>query len=120
MGMAMRPWNDDVHHMLKWVKFFKIWVAHTHTLWFKKPTRFFLENICIYGSTAVCWTLAAFSVSWSFYTVGRTPWTGNEPVVRPLPPHRTTQIQNKCTQTSMRQVGFAFTIPVLERAKGET
>jgi hypothetical protein len=36
-----------------------------------------------------------------FYTVGRTPWTGDQPVARPLPTHRTTQTQNKCTQTSM-------------------
>jgi hypothetical protein len=27
-----------------------------------------------------------------FYTVGRTSWTGNEPVARPLPTHGTTQI----------------------------
>jgi hypothetical protein len=25
------------------------------------------------------------------YTVGRTPWTGDQPVARPLPTHRTTQ-----------------------------
>jgi hypothetical protein len=28
-------------------------------------------------------------------TVGRTPWTGDQPVARPLPTHRTTQTQNK-------------------------
>jgi hypothetical protein len=32
-----------------------------------------------------------------FYTDGRTPWTGDQPVVRPLPTHRTTQTQNKRT-----------------------
>jgi hypothetical protein len=32
------------------------------------------------------------------YTVGRTPWTGDQPVVRPLSAHRTTQTQNKRTQ----------------------
>jgi hypothetical protein len=35
------------------------------------------------------------------YTVGRTPWTGDQPVARPLLTHRTTQTQNKRTQTSM-------------------
>jgi hypothetical protein len=35
------------------------------------------------------------------YTVGRTPWTGDQPVARPLPARRTTQKQNKRTQTSM-------------------
>jgi hypothetical protein len=41
--------------------------------------------------------LAAFSVSWSFYTVCRTPCTGDQPVVRPLPTHGATQTQNKDT-----------------------
>jgi hypothetical protein len=35
------------------------------------------------------------------YTIGRTPWTGDQPVARPLPTHRTTRKQNKRTQTSM-------------------
>jgi hypothetical protein len=30
-----------------------------------------------------------------FYTDGRTPWTSDKPVTRPLPIHRTTQTQNK-------------------------
>jgi hypothetical protein len=47
-----------------------------------------------------------------FYTVGRTPWTGDQLVARPLPTHRTAQ-----TQTSMPRVGFEPTIPVFERAK---
>jgi hypothetical protein len=51
------------------------------------------------------------------HTVGRTPWTGNQPVARPLPTHRTTQIQNKCTQISMLWVGLEATIPASERAK---
>jgi hypothetical protein len=32
-----------------------------------------------------------------FHTVGRTSWTSDQPVARPLPMHRTTQTQNKCT-----------------------
>jgi hypothetical protein len=32
------------------------------------------------------------------YTVGTTPWRGDQPVARPLPTHRTTQTQNKRTQ----------------------
>jgi hypothetical protein len=30
-----------------------------------------------------------------FYTDGKTPWTSDQPVARPLPIHRTTQTQNK-------------------------
>jgi hypothetical protein len=32
-----------------------------------------------------------------FYTNGRTPWTSDQPVARPLPIHRTIQTQNKHT-----------------------
>jgi hypothetical protein len=53
----------------------------------------------------------------NLYTIGRTPWTGDQPVTRPLPTHRTTHTQNKRKQTSMPQVGFEPTIPVFERAK---
>jgi hypothetical protein len=42
---------------------------------------------------------------------------GDQPVVRPLPKHRTTQTQNKRTQTSMPQVRFEPTNTVFERAK---
>jgi hypothetical protein len=50
-------------------------------------------------------------------TVGRTPWTGDQPVARPLPIHRTTQTQNIRTQTSIPRVGFEPTAPVFEPAK---
>jgi hypothetical protein len=44
-----------------------------------------------------------------FYTDGRTPRTSDQPVVGPLPTHRTTE-----TQTFM---GFEPTISAFERAK---
>jgi hypothetical protein len=47
-----------------------------------------------------------------FFTDGRTPWTSDQPIARPLPTHRTTK-----TQTSMSRVGFEPTTPVFERAK---
>jgi hypothetical protein len=53
------------------------------------------------------WPLFSFLI---FYTVGRTPWMGDQPVARP-------QTQNKRTQTFMLQVGFESTIPVVEPAK---
>jgi hypothetical protein len=51
------------------------------------------------------------------YTVGRTPWTEDQPVARLLPTHRTTRTQNKRTQTSMSRLGFEPTTPVFERTK---
>jgi hypothetical protein len=52
-----------------------------------------------------------------FYRVGRTPWTGDQLVTRPLPAHRTAQTQNKRTHTSIPQEGFKPKIPVFKRAK---
>jgi hypothetical protein len=63
------------------------------------------------------WTLAAFFQFPNLYTVGRTPWTGDQPVARPLPTHRTIQTQNKRTQTFMSLAGFEPTIPAFERVK---
>jgi hypothetical protein len=52
------------------------------------------------------------------FTLDRTPWTGDQPVARPLPTHRTTQqAQNKRTRTYMPPVGFETTISVLEQEK---
>jgi hypothetical protein len=51
------------------------------------------------------------------YTVGGTPWTGDQPVARTIPTQRTTQTQNKRTQTSIHRVGFEPMIPVFERVK---
>jgi hypothetical protein len=52
-----------------------------------------------------------------FYTVGRTHWTRDQLVARPLPTHRTAQTQNKSTQTSLPPMAFEATIPLFERAK---
>jgi hypothetical protein len=53
----------------------------------------------------------------NIYTIGRTLWTGDQPFARPLPTHRTTQTQNKRTETSIPQAGFEPTTPVFEQAK---
>jgi hypothetical protein len=74
------------------------------------PT-YLLTYLPTYGSTG---SLFSFLI---LYTVGRTPWTGDQPVARPLPTHRTTQTQNKRIQTSMPRVGLEATIPAFERAK---
>jgi hypothetical protein len=60
---------------------------------------------------------AFYLVPQSFFTDGRTLWSSDQPVTRPLPKHRATQTQNKRPQTSTSQVGFEPTIPVFVRAK---
>jgi hypothetical protein len=72
--------------------------------------------LSIYGSTALCWALAAFSVSRSFtQSVGHLgrgigPSQGH---YLHIGQHR----QNKRTQTPLPRVGFEPMIPVFERAE---
>jgi hypothetical protein len=61
--------------------------------------------------------LGGFFIFLIFYTPGKTTWTGDQAVVRPVPAHRTAQTQNKRTQTATLQVGFEPMIPAFERAK---
>jgi hypothetical protein len=49
------------------------------------------------------------------YTVGRTPWMGNQPVARPLPTHRMTQIQNKRFEPTISAFEWAKTVHALDR-----
>jgi hypothetical protein len=76
----------------------------------------FLIYLSIYESTALV-DLGRFFQFLNPYTVGRTPWTGDRSVARPLTTQRTTQTQNKHTQTSIPRVWFEPANPVLERAK---
>jgi hypothetical protein len=50
-----------------------------------------------YSSAALCWALAVFVSFFILFTIGRTPWTGDQPVAKPPPTHRTTQTRNKRT-----------------------
>jgi hypothetical protein len=54
-----------------------------------------------YDATVICSKFAAFFSFLILYTVGKSPWMEDQPVARPLPTHRTTQTQNKRTQTFM-------------------
>jgi hypothetical protein len=65
-----------------------------------------LTNVGIVADQYTCISLWLYSLlldlgrSFTFLilnTVGRTTWTGDQPVIRPLPTHRTTQTQDKRT-----------------------
>jgi hypothetical protein len=83
---------------------------------FFEEIRNVLFSLSIYGCTALV-DLGRFFSFLILYTVGKTPCTGDQPVARPLPIHRSTQTQNKRTQTSMPSVEFEPTITVFQRAK---
>jgi hypothetical protein len=78
----------------------KIAILHFHVL--VCPTYAYVNSplrgeICIYlWLYSPCGLRPLFPVLYP-YTVGWTPWTGDQPVTRPLPTHRTTQTQKKRT-----------------------
>jgi hypothetical protein len=64
--------------------------------------------LCIYLSIYLLsmalqplWAFAAFSVSKSY--TGRTPWTGDQPVVRPPPTHRINAHRHPCLEWDSNQ-----------------
>jgi hypothetical protein len=77
--------------------------------------RFFSHPFLLYPYTSV----EIFFHSFNHSIDGRTPWTSDWPVARPLPKHRTTQTQKNAytNQTSMPCMGFEPTIPASERPK---
>jgi hypothetical protein len=62
------------------------------------------------------WTLTSAFQFHDHFTDGRTPWTSDQLVARPLPKHKH-RINTHTHQTSMPWVGFESTIPASERAK---
>jgi hypothetical protein len=90
---------------------------------FTDPLQTMLRSILMLPHLFICLWLYSPCGFWLFlqfvilYTVGRTAWPVDQPFERPLRKHRTTQIQNKRTQTSMPRVGLEPAIPVFERAK---
>jgi hypothetical protein len=73
-------------------------------------------SLSLYGSTVLLLDLGRFFSFLILYTVVRTPWTGDQPVARLLPTHRTKQTRNKRTQTSVPWVVFEPTIPACKLA----
>jgi hypothetical protein len=95
----------------------------THEILYVHSTKHLQGVVLNQLSTATTFYLSMalqpFIASWSLfsflilYTVGRTPWTADQPVARLLP----TQTENKRTQTSIPRVGFEPMTPTFERAK---
>jgi hypothetical protein len=65
------------------------------------PPRLLPKHISFFSSCSTLGHRADFSVSWSL-TDGRTPWTGDQLVARPLPKHRTTQTHKKKTHAHIK------------------
>jgi hypothetical protein len=53
----------------------------------------------IHSSYTVLLQFRGFSFFFGSYTIGRTPWTSDQSVARPLPKYGATQTQNKRTHT---------------------
>jgi hypothetical protein len=107
--------HDDIWYLkplpVIWLSYyfdisFRIWFIVTGYVWYSLP-------LC--GPTAL-WTLAAFSVSESYTQLVVLPGQGISPS-QGCYLHTGQHKQNKHTQTSMPQLGFELTTPVIERAK---
>jgi hypothetical protein len=128
LGLS-RPRSDKIQNLLMFSPSDDHWVDEDYD---PLSSEFFIlpplvsVRLSIYLSiypSIYLWLYCPFVGPWplfqflNLYIVGRTPCTGDQPVARPLPTYRTTQTQNKSTQTAMPGVGFEPTIPVFERAK---
>jgi hypothetical protein len=58
---------------------------------------YFLCPFLLYCTLTVSRFMLFYSLN--LYTIGRTPWTGDRPVARPVPKYRTAQTQNKRAHT---------------------
>jgi hypothetical protein len=75
--MAVKEFNRKSPHLLYyWPN--KWYTVYTLNLWLYSP----------------CGPWSLFQIL-NLYTVGRTPWTGDQPIARSLPTHRTTQTQEE-------------------------
>jgi hypothetical protein len=89
---------------------------------FVKVIRIIRYRVGVYKTFLSLWLynpsdLGRFFSFLILYTFGRIPWTGDQPVIRPLPTRKTKQTQTKRTQTFMSQAWFETATPVFERAK---
>jgi hypothetical protein len=71
----------------------------------------------INGIIVFCWALTAFSISQSCTPSLGLLGRGEQPIVRSLPTHTTTQTQNKRKQTFMPRVRFEHTTPECSRGR---
>jgi hypothetical protein len=83
-----------------------------------------LQSVIIVRSFFLTFCSTLWSIGHIFhfhdhFTDGRTPWTGDQLVAKPLLKHGITQTQIKCIHTlnMLPCVGFEPTIPSSERAK---
>jgi hypothetical protein len=113
-------WNILINNSKRWIyrSIIHSSVIITNTRIFH-PVVILMKNLLI----IIIMALQPFVGPWPFfillipYTVDRTPLTGDQPVASSLPTRRTTQTQNKYTQTTMPGVGLEPTIRAFERAK---
>jgi hypothetical protein len=75
---------------------FKLRIILYRTQYLLPLTLYLSICLSVCGSTALV-DLGLFFSFLILYTDGRTAWTGDQPIARPLPTHRTTQTQNRRT-----------------------
>jgi hypothetical protein len=88
----------NLSHDRQWPGWKFNWNLQNRILQFYRYDRPFCTKSVLYifaGSTAPLGPGHWFFQFYDYFTDGRTAWTSDQPVTRPLPKHRTTQTQNK-------------------------
>jgi hypothetical protein len=70
------------------------WLCNRYILHTVLCTAFDVELTLFWLALQPLWALASFQFP-DLITIGRTPWTCDQPAARPLPKHRTAQTQKK-------------------------
>jgi hypothetical protein len=88
MTWKEREWNYTIRHFLHYSHYCIVLSS-------KPPTRngIFFPPASLLGSSLPYWSTGLITQFLDLFAGGRTPWTSNELVGRPLPKHRTTQTQ---------------------------
>jgi hypothetical protein len=90
-------------------------MSNQPALWTPYTFSFIHSFIHDYSTSVGPWPLLQFHNL--LFTDGKTPWTSDQPVARPLPTHRTIQTQINAHRHQCLWEGFESTIPAFERAK---
>jgi hypothetical protein len=118
-SLPLRVWQlvFEIYIVLFWIPFIR--TLYMREYYSVSGTRYIYDPSTLFFSL---WLYSPLNLGRLFsfliiYTVGRISWMGDQPIVRLLPIHRTTQTQNKRKQTSVPRVGFEPTTSVFERAE---
>jgi hypothetical protein len=94
----LEPYIKSAFYGFIWLK---VWITPLFSMKFSNTELEISVNSFLISIPLIpySYSVEVFHFSLDLYTIGRTPWTSDRPVARPLPKYRTTKTQNKHTHT---------------------